>query len=475
VSASLTVPRLNRSALDAARAVAPPVRIVHVGLGAFHRAHQAWYTAHASDAGEWGIAAFTGRSPLAAEQLAAQDGVFTLVERGPEADRWELVSTIVRALPGSDLPAFIALLADPAVAVLTLTITEAGYRLDPNGLLDPADPGTLADIALLREGIADGIDLARLEPATSLGRVVLGLEARRRAGAGGLAVVPCDNLPDNGAVLSRALETIARAISPELEHWLPTGISVVSTSVDRITPQPTAEDRAHAAAATGWTDEAAVVTEPFSDWVLSGDFPSGRPDWASAGARFVDDIAPWQLRKLWMLNGAHTLLASLGSLRGHALVSEAIADPECRDAVERLWDEDARHLPGVDTDAYRAALVERFSNARIEHHLVQIGGDAATKVKLRIVPVALRERAAGRAAEGCATAVAAWILAVRSGLYPAPIGSDRVGIRSLITHLDSVLGADDDFRDLTDSLLTRLGAAITTTQSAPSATGKDTR
>ena len=371
--------RLSRTALrsSGATVIDPPVRIVHLGLGAFHRAHQAWYTRRASDASDWGIAAFTGRRPDAADLLAPQEGLFTLVERGPEGDRFEVIDSIVRVGSGEQ---FVAALSDPAVAILTLTITEAGY----------------------------GAAAAEL-PESALGRVIRGLDARRRAGAPRLAIVPCDNLPANGALVSRALHDRAAHVDPELADWLDRGVSVVSTSVDRITPRTTAADREEVLRATGWDDASPVVTEPFADWTLSGDFPSGRPHWESAGARFVDDIAPWEARKLWLLNGAHTLLASAGPARGHSTVAEAIADPQLRQAVDTLWADAARHLPDVETQQYRALLLERFANPRIEHRLAQIAEDSLLKLRLRIVPVARLERAAGRPALGAAIAIAAWI------------------------------------------------------------------
>ena len=222
--------------------------------------------------------------------------------------------------------------------------------------------------------------------------------------------MPCDNLPENGPLIRRALGRLAQEVDPTLADWLPLGTSFVSTSVDRITPRLGPDDRTLVATATGWFDETPVVTEPFADWVLAGDFPSGRPQWETAGARFVDDITPWEARKLWMLNGAHTLLASSGRLRGHATVAEAFADPVCRAQVDELWEEAARNLPSVETVEYRQALAERFANPRIVHLLDQIAEGSRTKLRLRIVPVALAERAAGRSAVGAATAIAAWIL-----------------------------------------------------------------
>lgn len=435
----------------------PPERIVHLGLGAFHRAHQAWYTAHASNAADWGIVAFTGRSRDLVDRLTPQDGLFTLVERAADADRFELIPSIVRVEAGDDVPAFVAAVADPQVGILTLTITEAGYRLAADGSPDLEDALVASDVDLLRSALTgdapdDPTDGAR--PATALGRVLLALDARRRAGAGPIALVPCDNLPDNGGLARRALTDLAGRITSDLAEWLGESVSVVSTSIDRITPAIDTDAESHAVLeATGWLDDAPVVTEPFSDWVLSGKFPAGRPDWESAGARFVDEIAPWENRKLWMLNGAHTVLATLGQTRGHTVVSTAIDDPLCRDLVEALWDDDARQLPDFDLADYRAALLERFRNPRIEHRLAQIALDSTTKARLRIVPVALGERAAGRDATGCAAAIAAWMLSVRAGTAPLPDGIDPAAIadldasarHSLLTALDARLAEDAGF------------------------------
>ncbi|MFG3341085.1 mannitol dehydrogenase family protein [Glycomyces sp. NPDC048151] len=419
----MNIPPLGRDVLPHK----PPVRIVHLGLGAFHRSHQAWYTAKAADAAHWGIAAYTGRTPEAAATLAAQDGVYTLIERAADHDLCEPIGSIVRAVAGDDVDDFTAALADPAVAILTLTITEAGYRLDPNGNPDLADPEVAADIECLR-------DRAWASPRTALGRVLAGLAARHRKGAPPIAVVPCDNLPGNGAAVERALTRLAeKAGLPGVLD----GVAFVSTSVDRITPRTAPADIELVARATGRLDRAPVVAEPFSDWVLSGEFPSGRPAWETAGARFTDDIGPWERRKLWLLNGAHTLLAASGTLRGHRTVADAIADPLCRNQVEALWDEAERHLPDVEVRDYRAALLERFANPRIEHRLSQINEDSRTKLRLRIAPVALAERAAGRPASGCAAAIAAWLLAQ---------GPARPSPQELLTELSPALAADDAFR-----------------------------
>ena len=399
-AATADLPRLNRSLRPS---VTAPVRIVHLGLGAFHRSHQAWYTHQADDAADWGIASFTGRRPDAALALDAQDGLYTVVERADGGDSFTVVSSIVQAVDGADVQRLAALVAAPATAIITLTITEAAYRLGTDGSLDRTAADVIADLAFLAAGSG--------HPTTPLGRLVFALGARRAAGAGPLAVVCCDNLSNNGTVARQAVAGMAGAWDAGLAAWIDANVSFVSTSVDRITPRTTAADLEAVEAACGYRDNSPVIAEPFHNWVLSGDFPAGRPRWEDAGAVFVDDIEPYENRKLWLLNGAHSLLAYAGRLRGHTTVAEALADPRCRDAVERFWDEAEAQLPaaGLGIPAYRGALLERFSNARIAHHLAQIAMDGSNKLRMRAVPVLLAERAAGRAGSAAALMIAAWM------------------------------------------------------------------
>jgi fructuronate reductase len=223
-------------------------------------------------------------------------------------------------------------------------------------------------------------------------------------------------MPDNGSFVAKGLTALAALAAPETAAWIAANVSFVSTSVDRITPKTTPADIEAASALSGWLDAAPVVTEPFRDWVLSGDFPAGRPAWENAGARFVDEIEPFERRKLWLLNGAHSLLAYAGRLRGHESVASAIADETCLDWVNSFWDDAARNLPdGLDLDAYRASLLERFTNARIEHKLAQIGMEGVTKLRVRFVPVLLAERAAGREGAAGIRAIGSWLALVLSG------------------------------------------------------------
>ncbi len=343
------------------RSVRHPVRVAHLGLGAFHRAHQAWFTQLAGDGS--GIAAFTGRSAEAARVLAAQDAVYTLVERGAEGDSATLMEVLSEVHDGDDTEAWRRVLADPEVGVLTLTVTEAGYR-----------PGSSA-------------------PA----RVLDGLRARHAAGAGGMAVVSCDNLPDNGRVLRDAVLALAEP-GTEVEAWIRSDVSFVSSMVDRITPATTDADREAVRRLTGWDDAAPVVTEPFAEWVLAGSFPAGRPAWDAAGARIVDDIAPYERRKLWLLNAGHSLLAYHGLAAGHGTVAEAVADPALADELEELWSEQRTELPfdAATVDEALAALRSRFGNARIEHRLAQIATDGSQKLGPRIIDPLRSRLSAGR-------------------------------------------------------------------------------
>jgi fructuronate reductase len=416
-------PPLSRALLasvDRKRAEPAPARIVHLGLGGFHRAHQAWYTDRASDAASWGIAAFTGRTPDAALRLASQDGLYTLIERAGEGDTASIVGSIVEAVDGANVERLVGLLASASTSLVTITVSEAGYRLAQDGLPDPADELLTADLGAIAAATRRPELLAATDarPRTALGRLLLGLEARRRADAGPIAIVPCDNVPDNGGLVATGLRAMAAETDAALAGWIDRNVAFVSTSVDRITPRTTREDLVAAVELTGWHDAVPVVTEPFSDWLLCGEFPAGRPAWESAGARFVDDIEPFERRKLWLLNGAHSLLAYAGLSRGHETVAGARGDPQCVRFVEAYWDEATPHLPpGLAIEAYRSALLERFSNPRIEYRLRQIATDGVAKLRVRIAPVVLAERAAGRDARASLRAIGAWLALALGGAH----------------------------------------------------------
>jgi fructuronate reductase len=396
---------------------------VHIGVGNFSRAHQAWYTA-ADPTRTWGILGFTGRRPDIADALAPQQGLYTLIERGPVTDRVTVIDAVCDVRRGADIGGLVEALAAPQTSIVTLTVTEAGYGPSPaqgSGL--PSAPGRLA----------------------------LGLAQRRHRSGGPLAIVSCDNLHANGSVLRERTLASADQLNTGLRAWVEREVAFVSTSVDRITPQTTDGDRRLAEAEIGLVDAAPVVCEPFSDWVLCGEFPGGRPDWEVAGARFVAEIEPWEQRKLWLLNGGHSLLAYLGLLRGHATVADAIADIELAHALDRFWDLAQRHLPADDLElpAYRWQLLERFANARISYPLTQIAGDGLGKLRNRIVPVIEAAFAAGESAEPALLVVAAWIRWLIEGPERAATDQSAELLRGALSHA----GAEDQSAALADLLV----------------------
>ncbi len=422
---------------------AAPVRITHLGPGSFFRAHQAWYTAHAPDAAEWGIAAFAGRRGAVARDLAAQDGLYTLLVRAADGDRPEVVPAI--SAVSADVDDWRRCFARPELALVTTTVTEAGYRRAPDGGLDRADPEVAGDLAALRERGA-GADVV-----TAPGKLALGLAVRRAHGLPGVAVVPCDNVPDNGAMAARVVGELAAAADPDLAAWVAEHVSFVTTVVDRITPQTTDDDRA-AVRSSGVDDAVPVVTEPYAEWVLSGGFPQGRPRWEEVGARFVDDVVPWEHRKLWLLNGSHSLMAYAGALRGHETVAQAVADPVVRGWVEQWWDDAARHLPlpPEEIAAYRAALLARYANPRIRHLLRQIAADGSQKVPIRILPTVRADLARGRVPTGAARVLAAWVCHLRGqGAPVADVAAEELtalaagGLDEAVRRVLGRLGTDD--------------------------------
>lgn len=431
----MTPVRLDRSSWAA---TARPARIVHIGVGSFSRAHQAWYTARADPSGEWGIVAFTGRNPGVAEVLSRQDGLYTLIERGPREDRLEVIDSICDARPGSDVDGLITVIAAPRTALVTLTVTEAGYVLGAAGDAIPSVPMRLA----------------------------LALASRRDAGAGPVAIVSCDNVHANGTKLRELTLAAAEEIGRGVRVWIEDEVSFVSTSVDRITPGTTVEDRLLVQREIDRTDDAPVVCEPFTDWVLCGEFPAGRPRWEDAGARFVADVEPWELRKLWLLNGGHSLLAYLGLLRGHVSVDDAAGDPEVDAALDRFWELAQRYLPARDMDlrSYRRDLKQRFANGRIAYPLAQIAGDGVAKLRNRVVPVVQASIAVGDSAEAALRVIAAWsqwiggvtdVAAVDASADLTPILGSTAGVdrtRALMELLAPGWGARDELVEATERL-----------------------
>lgn len=407
-------PRLNRSTLAGLPPTARPpdivlsagVGIAHLGLGAFHRSHQAVFTERAIIArpGDWAIAAAAPRRCDTADALAGQDHLYSLLERDAERDRARVHAAIRDSLcAGRDPERWRQLVAAPTTRVVTLTVTEAGYPHDTaTRELDRSDPAVAADLA------------GRNPAGSALGLLAAGLAARYRAGGGPLAVVSCDNLAGNGSLLGGLLREWFEASGPAgLGAWLAESVSFPSSVVDRITPATTPADRDKVGALLGVDDEVATVAEPYAQWVLEDTFPGGRPAWPEAGAELVADVGPWERAKLRMLNAAHCLIAYLGLPSGYATVADATRDPVLARATEALMAEAAIPLSddqGPDLQHYARSVLERFANPRLSYRLDQVASGGRAKIAQRLVPTlrALHER--GLTPVWSALTVAAWSL-----------------------------------------------------------------
>lgn len=368
------------------------VGIVHFGVGAFHRAHQAWYTDRAMAAGDgnWAIRGVSLRSPDVAAQLNPQDGLYTLTERSAAGEATRLVGAVKGVLVARDEPqAVVGALAAPSTRVASFTITEKGYCLD--AALD--DPGSV--YRFLAEGLRHRCD----------------------AGLAGLTLLSCDNLADNGAQLARRIGEYLDRHDPALRGWFEAECACPATMVDRIVPATTDADRVRLAGRIGIEDHAAVMTEPFSQWVIEDRFAGPRPRWEAVGAELVVDVAPYETAKLRLLNGAHSALAYLGLERGHSYVHEAIADPQLRPLVEQLMRNEAKPTvavaPGQNLDAYIEALLARFANPALEHRLIQIAIDGSQKIPQRWLVTLAENQRRGVSCPAILAALAAWLRHVR--------------------------------------------------------------
>ncbi|HET6733892.1 mannitol dehydrogenase family protein [Mycobacterium sp.] len=376
---------------------------VHLGLGAFHRAHQAVYTEDAiRQTGEnhWGIAAFTQRSGAAAARLAPQDGLYTVVERGVGAAPPRIVGALREVHDASaDPDAVVDRISDPGVHVVTLTVTEKGYRRDPvTGQLRRDDPSVIADL----EGHT---------PRTVPGVLAHAIARRAAAGAGPLTVISCDNLPDNGRSLERLVHEFADTAGLSVG-----GATFPSTVVDRIVPVTTDNDIAQLHESIGVRDDAPVMCEPFRQWVIENRFAGPVPAWSAVGALLVEDAAPWEQLKLRVLNAAHSTLAYLGLRLGYRSVAEAVDDQMLVDVCRRLFAEDVEpslDVPsGIDVAAYGESVLARFANPALPHTTIQIAADGSQKIGPRLLSTESSRAAQGTSARWAALGVAGWALHV---------------------------------------------------------------
>ncbi len=404
-------PTYDRSAVTAG--------IAHIGVGGFHRAHQAMYVDRLLQRGqarEWGICGI-GLLPTDAHMrdvMREQDGLYTLVLTHADGRRERrIIGSIVDYLfAPDDIEAVLERLASAEIRIVSLTVTEGGYNFSAStGEFDFANPAVVADLR----------DPTR--PSTVFGIVTEALARRRDRGIPPFTVLSCDNVQGNGAIARRVFCAFASRRDAELGAWVERHVTFPDTMVDRITPVTSDADRVENDAAIGVHDAWPVVCEPFEQWVIRDDFVNDRPEWDRVGAQFVADVHPYELMKLRLLNGTHSSIAYLGQLLGRETVAEAFADPAIRRFVEALWQDFIVTLPagvGLDTADYIARLAERYANTALRHRTAQIANDGSQKLPQRIVAATLERMERGLPIDRSAFVLAAWITALEArGTPPA--------------------------------------------------------
>ena len=387
---------IARPAYD--RSAATP-GIVHIGPGAFHRAHQAAYVdAILARDPRWGISAVALNSTGVADALAPQDGLYTLALLG-EAIGHRVIGSIVELLTAQRRDAILSRIAAPTTRLVTTTVTEKGYHLDASGALDLDHP------AIVRE-------LTGAEPSTLSGWLVAGLAARRAAGGGAITLMACDNLADNGRRFARSVRDLAAARDPDLAGWIDDNVRFPSTMVDSITPATDDALRASVRSTTGLDDAWPIQREAFTQWVIEDDFATDRPPFDLAGAQFTSNVRGFENAKLRLLNGAHSTLAYVGLLMGLTTVRDAMACAPLATFAGRLMREDIapsiRPPAEMDLSAYIADVLARFANPAIAHQLAQIAWDGSQKLPYRLCDTIRDARAAGRPVDRLAVPIAAW-------------------------------------------------------------------
>jgi fructuronate reductase len=326
-----------------------------------------------------------------------QDGLFTVAERSGERTAYRLVGSIRNVLPSPRVrPQAPGLIAASSTRIVSLTVTEKGYCRLSDGMLDQA---------------------RAIEPTSIYPVLLEGLRRRKQEKLGGLTLLSCDNLAGNGAQFAKLIADYCEHHDSDLGRWIAAECSFPSSMVDRIVPATTAADLVRVESDLKLRDTAAVITEPFSQWVIEDRFVAGRPAWDKVGAEMVADVAPYEAAKLRMLNGAHSALAYLGLRRGHAFVHQAIADHAIRPLVERLMREEAlptiSAAPGQNLIAYADDLIARFANPALHHRLAQIAVDGSQKIPQRWLSTLADRQALGRASPAILAAIGAWLRHVR--------------------------------------------------------------
>jgi mannitol 2-dehydrogenase len=382
--------------------------VVHFGVGGFHRAHQAMYHDRLMNEGnslDWGIC---GVGVLAADRLMrdaldAQDGLYTLVRKDSDGT-WEprVMGSIVEYLFAPDDPqAVIEKMAAPSTRIVSLTITEGGYNIsDITGEFDAANPDVVRDLD------PDAV------PRTAFGLITEALQRRRSHGLAPFTVMSCDNLQDNGRLSQRVFTTFARLRNPDLGDWVEREVRFPNSMVDRITPVTTDADRAKIRERFGIDDLWPVICEPYTQWVLQDAFTSGRPAYEQAGVQVVDNVEPYELMKLRLLNGSHQAMCYFAYLAGYRLVHEAAQDPLFQAFLLGYMDQEATPtlppVPGVDLNGYKHTLIERFSNPQVRDTIARLCAESSDRIPKWLLPVIRHQLAAGGEIRRSAAVVASW-------------------------------------------------------------------
>ncbi len=400
LAGTLPVPTYDRSRIATG--------IVHVGVGGFHRAHEAMYLDRlltAGTAGGWGICG-VGLLPgdrRMQQVMQAQDCLYTLLVKHPDGRlSARVVGSIVEYLFAPEDPvAVVEKMSTPSTRIVSLTITEGGYHIHPvTGQFDEQAPGVVED---LRPGTP---------PTTVFGFLTEALARRRERGLAPFTVLSCDNIQGNGDVARRAFGAFARLRDPELATWLESEVSFPNSMVDRITPMTGDRDRAVLAERFGIGDAWPVVCEPFAQWVLEDSFTGGRPPLQDAGVQVVDDVEPYELMKLRLLNASHQAMCYLGHLAGHRYAHEVCHEPPFRSFLSAYMDHEATPtllpVPGIDLDAYKSTLLERFANSEIRDPLARLCAESSDRIPKWVLPVTRHQLAAGGEVHRTALVIAAW-------------------------------------------------------------------
>ncbi|MFC5050491.1 mannitol dehydrogenase family protein [Rubritalea spongiae] len=414
---SAHVPQYDRSEITAS--------IVHVGVGGFHRSHEAYYTDLLLERGGercWGICGVGLRESdrKIADVLKRQDYLYTMIVKHPDGkvENRVIGSIVDFLLACDDAKGVIDKMADPLTKIVSLTITEGGYNFDPStGEFDFENPDVEHDLAEPEQ------------PRTVFGFLAAALRKRRSTGAGAFTVQSCDNIQHNGDVTKAMLLAFTRKQDSELAEWIENEVRFPNAMVDRITPVTTPED-IESLEELGWKDEWPVTCEPFCQWVIEDDFADGRPQWESVGAQFVPDVTPYETMKIRLLNAGHSVLGILGALHGHATIDDCIDDSLFETYVRRFMDSEATPVldpvEGIDLDDYKDSLIERFGNPNIKDKLSRICLESSSKLPKFLIPTIRENLASGGSIEYGSLVLAAWC-------YYSDKGRDRHGVQLEIT------------------------------------------